>query len=121
MRIVQLARRHGKAHLHVHRLADDAPVHDVLHPLEVGQIAAVVGHKAGLTCLLAHAVDADAVVVGSGQRFFHINGFASPHGHDGEDGMRRGGSGHVDGIHLRVVDEPLRIGVPPLHVMSLGV
>ena len=49
--VVEVTGRHGEANLYAHDLADGAALHQFLHLLEVGQIAAVVGHEAGDTGL----------------------------------------------------------------------
>ena len=84
-------------------------------------MTAVVGHEAGHARLLRHVVDTGALLIGRCQRLLHIDGLSGPHGHDGVGGVARRRRGHIDGVHLGIVDKLLGIGVPPWHAVATGV
>ena len=119
--VVEVARRHREAYLHVRHRAYLARLDNLLHLLEVGQVAAVVSHETGHACNLADAVDACAVLVARCQRLFYIHGLASLHRHDSECSVARRRSGDIYSRHLRVVNELLRVGIPALYAVTLGV
>ena len=119
--VVEVARWHSEAHLHVYHLANGARGEQLLHLAEVGQLAAVVRHEAGHVRLLADAVDALAIQITAGERLLDIHRLAGFHGHDGIGGVRRRRCGDVYGVHLRVVYQLLRIGVPAGNAATAGV
>ena len=119
--VVQVAWRHGKSYLHIDDPAYGTRLHQLLHLEEIRQTAAVIGHEAGYLGLLTHPVDALAVEITACQRLLHIHRLACLHAHDGISGMRRGRCGDIHSIHLRVIYQLLRIGVPALHIVPLGI
>ena len=117
--VVQFTRWPGKAYLNILHPTYRPLLHYLLHPLEVGQIAAVVGHKAGHTCLFRHTIHTGTVLVVRLQRLLYINRLSGTHGHDSVGGMTRRWRGHIDGVHLLVINEFLSIAVPPWNTMTL--
>ena len=111
LRIVQLTRRNGKAHLYIDRFTDGATLNDTLHFIEIRQFPAVVGNEAGDARLFRHTVNAGTVVVRGCQGLLHIDWLATPHSHDGKGGMTRRWRSNIDGIHLRVVNQFLRVSI----------
>ncbi len=85
--IVQFSGRSGKPYLHVGNIANAPFAYDFFDALEVRQVAAIVGHIAGHSCLLAYGVDAYAVVIACSLRLFHIYRLACTHRHNGKSGM----------------------------------
>ena len=119
--IVGGSRRYRKSHLHIGKIADGSAVDEFLHFQEIRKIAPIVSHEARYTRLLANAIDTCTILVGGCQRFLHIDGLAGTHRHDGKRGMRAGRRCHIDGVHLRIVDEFLGIGIPFLDAVTLCV
>ena len=119
--IVKVAGRHTEAYAHIEDLAQQMVVEDALHALEVGQVTTVVGHEAWHARLFRYAVDAYAVVIARSQGLLHVDRLSRPHGHDGKGGMRAGRSGNIYRVHVWVVDERLRVGIPFPYAMPLGV
>ena len=109
---ISLAQRLGIADLDVEDLADPTALHDILHLLEIRQVSAVIRHETGDARLFGDTVDAGTVFITGGQRFLYIHGFAGLHRHNGVGGMTRRRGGHIDGIHIRIVDKTLGIGIP---------
>ena len=102
----------GITYLNIQDLAYPTAVDDLLHLLEVRQVTAVISHKAGDARLFRDAVDTGTILIACRQRFLHIDGFSSLHGHDGVSGMAGRRSGHIDGIHVRIIDQLLGISIP---------
>ena len=65
-----------EAYLHGHDLAQHAAVDEGLHFLEIGEVAAVVGHIAAHARLLGDMVDADAVLIACGEGLLDVARFA---------------------------------------------
>ena len=74
-----------------------------------------VGHKTA-SVIMQQAFGVPAFPVDT-----HIHRLARTHRHNGERGVARRRRGDVDGVYVRVVNQLLRVGVPPSHVMALGV
>ena len=119
--VVEVARRHGKPDLHIHHLAHGPVRHELEHALEVRQIAAIVCHEARHARRFCDAVDAAAILVVRRHGLFHVDRLAALHSHDGVGSVGGGRRGDVDGIHLAVVHEFLRVGVPAFHAVALGI
>ena len=119
--IVQVARRNSETHLHGENPADLPPVNNLLHPLEIRQITTVISNETGHTGLFGNTVDAYTVLIRGCQRLFNIAGLSGTHGHNGEGGMGGRRRSDIDGVDIRIVDQCLCIGVPPLNTMTLGI
>lgn len=119
---VGFAQRLRITDLHVTDLTDLSALDNLLHLLEVRQITAIVGHKTRDACLFGDAVDTGTIVVTGRQRLLDIDGLASLHRHDGKGGVAGGRCGDIDGVHVGIIDELLRIGVPLTDAMldSIG-
>lgn len=61
--IVEVARWDRESNLYIDDVADTSTLDNLLYLLEVRQIAAIVGHEARNARLLAHTIDADAVII----------------------------------------------------------
>ena len=70
--IVKFARRARETNLHIHYLAYLARLNYVHHLDEIRKITPVISHETRNARLLAHSVDAGAVVITCSQRFLHI-------------------------------------------------
>ena len=121
MLIVQIARRHSKAYLHIDHLANDATVHNLLYFFKIRQVAAIVGYKTRHAGLLRDTVDAGTVLIRGRQRLLHIDGFARFHGHNGVSGMTGRRRCNIDGIDISIVYQFLRIGIPTGNAVTLGI
>ena len=119
--VIQIAWWLGKAYLDIDDVADGTFLDKRFYFLKVGQIAAVVRNKTWNTRFLGNAVDAAALFVSDGHRFFDIDRLACLHGHDGICGMRRRGSGDVDSIYVFIVYQLLGVVIPFGNVALLGV
>lgn len=119
--VVEVARRAGKAYLHGRDLTDCSALHQLLHLMEIWQVASVISHETWDVRLLADTVNALAVDIAAGQGFLHIDRFAGLHSHDGIGGMGGRRGCNIDGIHIRVADELLGIGVPTGNLVPLGI
>ena len=108
-------------YLHIEYLAQRAIVDDLLHLLEVRQIAAIISHKAGHASHLTDTVDTQAILIARCQRFLDIARLMGPHGHDSKRSMARRWCGYIDGIYIRIVDELLGISIPLANMMTLGI
>ena len=106
------AQRFGITYLHVDDLSDAPAIDDILHLLEIRQVTAVISHETRDTRLLGNAVDTGTVLVAGSQRLLDIDGFAGLHGHNGVSGVTRWRSSHINGVHVRIIDQLLRISVP---------
>ena len=105
-------------YLHIEYLTYPTTAHNIINFLEIWQIASIIGHKAGNACLLRDTVDTGTVVVTCRQGFLHIYRLTSLHRHDGISGMTGGRCSHIDGIHVRIINQFLSIGVPFLDTMG---
>ena len=85
---------------------------DLLHLLEIRQIAAVISHETRDACLFGDTVDTGTVFITGRQRLLNIHRFSCFHGHNGIGSMTRRRRGHIDGIHIRIIDDLLSISVP---------
>ena len=119
--IVKFTRRYGKTNLYIDDFTDGTIVYQFLDFLEIGQIATVVGHKAGHTRLRTDAVDAGTVLVRGCQRFLYIHRFSSLHSHNRKGSMAAGRRSNIDSIHVGIVNELLGIGIPFRYAVSLSI
>ena len=118
---IHLARRRRKPYLHAGHLSDSPVFNQLFHLPEIRQIAPVIGHEARHARFLAHAIHAHAIFIRRCQGFLHIDGFSRPHCHDGKRGVGARRRRHIDGVHVGVVHELLRVGVPPFYPVSFGI
>ena len=114
---IGIAKRFGIAYLHIHDLTDAPRVDNILHLLEIRQITAVIGYETGNARLLGDTIDAGTILIAGRKGFLNINRFAGLHGHDGISGMTGRRCGHINSVHIGIVDEFLRIGIPFLDTM----
>ena len=109
---INLTGRTREMNLHVKQFAQPTATDNLLHPLEIRKIPTVIGHETRHSRLFRNAVDAHTILIRSSQRLFHIHRFACPHRHDGIGCMRSRRRSHINGIHLWVVYQFLRIRIP---------
>ena len=109
------------AYLHIQDLTYPATLDNLLHLLEIRQVTAVIGHKAGDARLLRNAVDTGAVIVTGRQGLLHVDRLARLHRHDGVGGMAGWRRSHIDGIHVRIINEFLGVCVPLLDAVGTSI
>ena len=66
-------------------------------------------------------IDTGAVLIAGSQWFLYIHWFAGLHGHDGVSGMAGWRCGYIYGIHVRIVDHLLCIGIPLGYTVLNGI
>ena len=118
---IGLAQRLSISYLNVEHLTNLTTVYYILNLLEIRQVTAIISHKTRYSRLLRDTVDAGTVFVTRSQRLLNIYRFAGFHGHDGISGMTRWRCGHIYGIHIRIIDQTLGIGIPFGYVMLHGI
>ena len=119
--IIQVAWRTREAQLERHHFSNLSATYYFLHFLEVRQIAPVISHKARNARLPTHTVYSDAVIVCSGQRLLHINRLARTHCHNRISSVRSRRSSYIYRVHVRIIDNLLRVRVPFLYPVPLSI
>ena len=85
--VVQVAGRLCKAYLDVNDVSDGSFFDQCFYFLEIRQVTAVVGDKAGDTCFVGDAVDAATFFVGDCHWLLNVDRLTCFHRHDGIGGM----------------------------------